>query len=245
MKTTTLDKNQIDHFSKDSANWWDPDGPFKPLHRLNPARMEFIRDQLVYHFGLDDSKIKTLSGLSILDIGCGGGLISEPLCRLGATVTGLDADAIGIAAAKEHADSEDLDINYICGAAEDLAAANKKYDIVLALEIIEHTASAQDFVALCASLVKKGGLVIFSTLNRTWKSYALGIVAAEHLLRWVPVGTHDWKRFVKPSELGDLADLAGLNVTDVKGLIFNPVKNEFSIHPRDVDVNYFLVAEKL
>lgn len=245
MKARSIDQNEIAHFSKDSADWWNPDGPFKPLHRLNPARMGFVRESLVSHFGLDDTKIKALSGLSALDIGCGGGLMSEPLRRLGADVTGLDADQNGIDAARAHAEMENLDINYICGAAEDLAARQQKYDCVLALEIIEHTTSPEDFVSLCASLVKPGGLVIFSTLNRTPKSFALGIVAAEYILRWVPTGTHQWNKFVKPSELAELAENADLNVLDVKGLIFNPLKNEFSIHPHDVDVNYFLVAEKL
>ena len=245
MTARTLDKSQIDHFAKDSANWWDPDGPFKPLHRLNPARLKFIRETLVRHFGLDDSKIRALTDLTILDIGCGGGLISEPLCRLGATVTGLDADRTGIETAIAHAQTEDLDINYICGAAEDLVAKKRTFDVVLALEIIEHTSSPEDFVSLCSNLVKKGGIVIFSTLNRNWKSFALGIVAAEYILRWVPAGTHQWNKFVKPSELASLAEEADLRIMDVKGLAFNLVKNEFFIDPYDVDVNYFLVAEKL
>jgi len=245
MKPNTIDRNQVNHFSKDSADWWNEDGPFKPLHRLNPARLGFIRDSLVGHFGLDDSKIRALEGLKILDIGCGGGLVSEPLSRLGATVTGLDADETAIKTAKNHAKAGGLTVDYICGAAEDLASGKKLFDVVLALEIIEHTASPEDFVALCSQLVKKNGLVIFSTLNRNWKSYALGIIAAEHLLHWVPHGTHEWKRFVKPSELAEMAENSDLNAIDVKGLIFNPVKNEFSIHPHDVDVNYFLVAEKL
>lgn len=244
MKASTLDRKEIDHFSKDSADWWNPDGPFKPLHRLNPARLSFIRETLVNHFNLDDRKIKALSGLSILDIGCGGGLISEPLARIGANVTGLDADATGIKTAKAHAKAENLEIEYICGAAEDLADGKRKYDVVLALEIIEHTSSPEEFVSLCTKLVKKGGIVIFSTLNRTPKSYALGIVAAEYILRWVPAGTHQWNKFVKPSELADMAENEGLKLLDVKGMMFNPIKNEFSIHPSDVDVNYFLVAEK-
>lgn len=245
MKLKTLDRKEIDHFSKDSADWWNPDGPFKPLHRLNPARIGFLRESIVSHFGLDDRPIKALKGISILDIGCGGGLVSEPLARIGASVTGLDADAIGIKTAKAHAKSENLTIEYICGAAEDLAAQNKKFDCVLALEIIEHTSSPEDFVALCSKLVRKGGIVIFSTLNRTAKSYALGIIAAEYVLRWVPTGTHQWNKFVKPSELAELAENSGLTLKDVKGMMFNPLKNEFSIHPHDVDVNYFLVAEKL
>ncbi len=243
MKLSTLDKNEINHFSKDSADWWNPDGPFKPLHRLNPARIGFLRETIVSHFGLDNTPIKALKNISILDIGCGGGLVSEPLARIGANVTGLDADAVGIETAQTHAKAENLDIKYICGAAEDLS--NRSFDVVLALEIIEHTSSPDDFVQLCSNLVRKGGIVIFSTLNRTAKSYALGIVAAEYILRWVPAGTHQWNKFVKPSELADLAENSGLCLKDVRGLMFNPLKNEFSIHPHDVDVNYFLVAEKL
>lgn len=242
---TTLDKSQIDHFAKDSADWWNPDGPFRPLHRLNPARMGFIRECAVEHFGLDDSKIKAFAGLNALDIGCGGGLVSEPLARLGAQVTGIDADKNGIQTAIAHAADENLAIEYIAGTAEELAKQKRRFDIVLALEIIEHTASPEEFVLLCSKLARPGGLVIFSTLNRNWKSYAMGIVAAEYLLRWVPAGTHEWKRFVKPSELADMAEASGLEIKDVKGMIFNPLKNEFSIHPHDVDVNYFLVAEKL
>ncbi len=239
----TSDQAQIDHFAKDSTNWWDPDGPFKPLHRLNPTRLRFTRDTAIEHFGLNAAPIRSLDGLSILDIGCGGGLVCEPLARLGAQVTGVDADANGIAAAIAHA-PQDLALNYINGTAEDLVAQGKKFDLVLALEIIEHVSAPEDFVQCCADLVNPGGLVIFSTLNRTWKSYALGIVAAEYVLNWVPKGTHDWDRFVKPSELAQLAISSGLEPTHVTGLIFNPLKNEFLLHATDIDINYFLVAEK-
>lgn len=245
MKPNTIDQNQIDHFARDSADWWNENGAFKPLHRLNPVRLGFIRDTIVDHFDLDNSRIRALEGLTILDIGCGGGLVSEPLSRLGAAMTGMDADAQAIETAQSHAAENGASVDYVCGAAEDLVEQNRKFDVVLALEIIEHTASPEEFVSLCSSLVREGGLVIFSTLNRNWKSYALGIVAAEYLLRWVPPGTHEWKRFVKPSELTEMAENEDLSLIDVKGMIFNPIKNEFSIHPHDLDVNYFLVAEKL
>ena len=241
----TIDAREIAHFAKDSADWWNPEGPFRPLHRLNPARLGFLRDQIVAHFDLDDSKIRALSGLKILDIGCGGGLVSEPLARLGADVTGIDGDQNGIDAATLHAKKTNTQVTYRCGAAEDLTNEKLRFDVVLALEVIEHVSDQEEFVHLCADLVRDGGLVIFSTLNRNPKSFAMGIVAAEYLLRWVPKGTHDWRKFLKPSELAALAENTGLSLVDAKGLVFNPVKNTFSIHPHDLDVNYFLVAEKL
>jgi 2-polyprenyl-6-hydroxyphenyl methylase / 3-demethylubiquinone-9 3-methyltransferase len=228
---STINRDEISHFAQDSADWWNLDGPFAPLHRMTPARMMFLKET-----------IGDVKGKSILDIGCGGGLISVPLSRLGAKVTGIDADAQAISIAKNHAKGEGLPINFISGAAEDLVTKGQKYDVVLALEVIEHVENPSLFVDLCAQLVKPNGLVIFSTLNRTWKSYALGIVAAERVLKWVPVGTHDWKKFIKPSELARLAEKNGLFLRNAKGMVFNPFNNKFSIHPHDLDLNYFLVA---
>lgn len=228
---STVNQDEIAHFAQDSADWWNADGPFAPLHRMTPARIRFIKEA-----------IGTVKGKTILDIGCGGGLVSVPLCRLGAKVTGIDADATAISVAMQHAEAENLSINFINGAAEDLARQNKKFDVVLALEIIEHVDNPSLFIELCADLVKPDGLVIFSTLNRTWKSYALGIIAAERILGWVPIGTHDWKKFIKPSELAKMAGSAGLTLRDAKGMVYNPLKSEFSIHPHDLDLNYFLVA---
>lgn len=239
MKTTrktdfsTINANEISHFAQDSAGWWDIDGPFAPLHRMTPARMRYLKNVI------GEIKNKT-----ILDIGCGGGLISVPLSRLGGKVTGIDADKQAITVAKQHSKAEGLDINFIHGAAENLVEDEQKFDVVMALEVIEHVDNPKLFVDLCSQLVKPNGIVIFSTLNRTWKSYALGIVAAERLLRWVPVGTHDWKKFIKPSELARIAQQSGLTVTDAKGMVFNPLKNEFSIHPHDLALNYFLVASR-
>lgn len=237
MKTTrksdysTINANEISHFAQDSADWWNVDGAFAPLHRITPTRMRYLK-----------SVIGEVKGKTILDIGCGGGLTSVPLSRLGAKVTGIDADKQAISVAKQHSKEQNLDINFIHGAAENLVEEGQKFDVVMALEVIEHVDNPDLFVKLCSQLVKPNGIIIFSTLSRTWKSYALGIIAAERVLRWVPVGTHDWKKFIKPSELARLATGCGLTVTDAKGMVFNPLKNEFSIHPHDLDLNYFLVA---
>lgn len=228
---STINSAEISHFAKDSGDWWNVDGAFAPLHRMTPARMQFLKDA-----------IGTVKGKTIVDIGCGGGLISTPLARLGAKVTGIDADAQAISVAKTHAVSENLDIDFISGAAEDLVTKGKKFDVVLALEVVEHVDNPDLFVELCSKLVKPNGLVIFSTLNRTWKSYAMGIIAAERLLKWVPVGTHDWKKFIKPSELARLCESNALVLRNAKGMVYNPLNGQFSIHPHDLDLNYFLVA---
>lgn len=228
---STINAHEISHFAQDSVDWWNVDGAFAPLHRITPTRMRYLKSVI------GDIKNKT-----ILDIGCGGGLISVPLSRLGAKVTGVDADKQAITVAKQHSKDQGLDIDFIHGAAENLVEEGRKFDVVMALEVIEHVDNPELFVELCSKLVKPNGIVIFSTLSRTWKSYALGIVAAERILRWVPVGTHDWKKFIKPSELSRMAAASGLTVTDAKGMVFNPLKNEFSIHPHDLDLNYFLVA---
>lgn len=230
---------EIEHFSKDSSRWWDENGPFKPLHRLNPVRLSYVKEQICSHYDLDHKSLKPFTKLSILDIGCGGGLVCEPMARMGAKITGIDADHGAIFTAKSHADEQGLEIEYLCGTAEDLG---KKYDVVLALEVIEHVSDPAEFVKTVAGLVKPGGIVIFSTLNRTAKSYALGIMAAEYLLQWVPQGTHSWKKFIKPSELAGFARQAGLKPQDVCGLIYHPLKGEFQLSKTDLDVNYFMAA---
>jgi len=260
--SSTIDHKEIDHFAKDSARWWDEAGPFAPLHRLNPVRLSYIKSQICNHYERDVNDLKALKGLSILDVGCGGGLVCEPLARMGGNVTGVDADGNAIDVAKDHAAQSGLKINYKAGAAESFLSplsprkrgsrgGNKKiadqvrddgggFDVVLALEIIEHVPDPALFVQNVMNLVKPGGLVIFSTLNRTPKSYALGIVAAEYILRWVPRGTHDWKKFVKPSELRGHIVQAGGTAHDITGLTFNPLKNDFQLSKTDIAVNYFI-----
>ena len=244
MTSRTVDAAEIAHFAKDSSHWWDPDGPFKPLHALTPARMEYLRATIGFHYGLPDSDLTPFENLDVLDVGCGGGLACEPMSRLGAKITGIDADENAIAVAAAHAEEQGLDIAYIAGAAEDLAAQKKTFDVVLALEVVEHVSKPELFMSLCNKLVRPGGLLIMSTLNRTWKSYALGIVAAEYVLGWAPRGTHDWKKFIKPADLARMARREGLTVIDVCGLAYDPLKQDFELRQQDTDVNYFLVAKK-
>lgn len=239
--SNTVDHKEIQHFSKDSADWWNESGPFKPLHRLNPVRLGFIKAEICGHFELDVDGLKPFEGLDVLDIGCGGGLVCEPLARLGANVTGADADGVAIETATAHAKASGLEIDYQNKPAEEI---NKTFDVVLALEIIEHVSDPAAFVASVSGLVKPGGMVIFSTLNRTPKSYALGIMAAEYILRWVPRGTHSWKKFIKPSELSRMARECGLAPHTLRGLIFNPLKNAFQLSKSDIDVNYLLSCKK-
>ena len=228
---STRDEREIAHFAETSAQWWDEHGPYAPLHRMTSARMRFLKQ------ALGDVK-----GKAILDVGCGGGLMCEPLARLGAKVTGIDADAQAIATASAHAARQDLNITYINGAAEDLVQRGKTFDVVMGLEVVEHVSNPELFVEMLAQLVRPGGLVVMSTLNRTWKSYALGIIAAERVLRWVPAGTHDWQKFLKPSELARMAEQNHLAVQQLMGLVYRPLTGDFELAPHDLDVNYFLVA---
>lgn len=237
----TIDENEIRHFSKDSADWWNENGAFKPLHRLNPVRMSYIKDAICKHFNLDQTNLKPFSALKILDIGCGGGLICEPLYRLGATVTGIDGDQSAIKTAIEHSIQQGLNIQYLCGDAADI---DKKYDVICALEVAEHVSDLAQFFQICAGLLKPDGIIVMSTLNRTIKSYALGIIAAEYVLRWVPRGTHNWNKFIKPSELVRMARTENLETQKLKGLIYNPLKNEFELSDHDFDVNYILSFHK-
>ncbi|WP_416898151.1 MAG: bifunctional 2-polyprenyl-6-hydroxyphenol methylase/3-demethylubiquinol 3-O-methyltransferase UbiG [Minwuia sp.] len=237
---TTVDPDEIARFSAMADTWWDPEGPMKPLHRLTPARMRYLTSQLNAHFGRAESG-NSLDGLRILDIGCGGGLVAEPLARLGADVTGVDAAEKNVEVARLHAAGSGLKIDYRHGRAEALAEAGEQFDAVMALEIIEHVADPALFVASVAKLVKPGGLVIFSTINRTPKAYGLAIVGAEYVLRWLPRGTHTWSKFVKPSELARHGRAAGLEMRDVTGLVYSPVSG-FSLNRTDVDVNYFASA---
>lgn len=241
----TLDPQEIQNFSKDSDHWWDENGPFAPLHHMNPKRMRYIRNQAENHFDCKPEDKKPFNNLAMLDVGCGGGLICEPLTRLGAKVTGLDADANAIHIASEHAEANNLKIQYENETVESwLTQSQERYDIVLALEIIEHVQNPDIFVKSCVSLCKPGGLIIFSTLNRTIKGLTLGIVAAEYVLRWVPRGTHQWNKFVKPSELATHIKREGATPLDVTGLIYSPLTQDFALSSTDIDVNYFMTAKK-
>lgn len=239
----SIDPAEIARFSALAAEWWDPQGKFRPLHKFNPVRLGFLRDRIAAHFGRDTAGDAPLKGLRLLDIGCGGGLVSEPMARLGASVTGADAGERNIGIARQHAEETGVGIDYRCSSAEDLAAAGEQFDVVLALEIVEHVADLDAFLAACGQMVKPGGLLIAATLNRTPKSFALGIVAAEYILRWVPRGTHDWKKFLKPHELAAGLRHGGLTLKDVVGVSYDPLADRWRIS-RDTDVNYMLVAVK-
>jgi 2-polyprenyl-6-hydroxyphenyl methylase / 3-demethylubiquinone-9 3-methyltransferase len=240
----TVDAAEIEKFSRMSAEWWDPSGPFRPLHRLNPVRLSYLKDRAAEHFGRDAKSITPFEGLSALDIGCGGGLVAEPMARLGATVTAVDADEVAIEAARLHAGERGVDVDYRVGSSDDLAAKGRRFDLVLALEIIEHVADRDEFLTTVGSLVAPGGLLILSTLNRTLKSRILGIGVAEHVLRWVEPGTHDWSKFVKPSELARGLRATGFGVADLTGLVFDPLRGEFRLSADDVGVNYFMTAPR-
>jgi 2-polyprenyl-6-hydroxyphenyl methylase/3-demethylubiquinone-9 3-methyltransferase len=238
----TIDPEEIARFSALAAEWWDPEGKFKPLHRLNPLRLTYIRDHLCARFDRDPKSLRSLEGLNILDIGCGGGLVAEPLCRMGAAVTGIDGSDKNIATASVHAGEGGLSIDYRATTAEEMAMAGPVFDAVVALEIVEHVADVPLFLASCAALVKPGGALIMSTLNRTAKSYVFAIVGAEYVLRWLPRGTHQWEKFIRPSELTEGLETNGLSVTDLTGVAYNPLSDDWHLS-RDMAVNYMLYAE--
>ena len=241
---SSVDPAEVAKFAAMAESWWDPEGDFKPLHRLNPVRLAYIRDSICSHFERDPLSLASLDGLRIVDVGCGGGLICEPMARLGAAVVGIDATEKNIGVARAHAVGQELAIDYRVATAEDLAAAAESFDVVLNLEIIEHVADAEAFIATSASLVKPGGLMVTSTLNRTARAFAMAIVGAEYVLRWLPRGTHQWRKFVKPSELAHAIRHSGMTVKDLNGLAFNPLDNSWRLDPRDVAVNYMMLSEK-
>lgn len=236
-KAASIDQKEIDNFAAMADTWWDPEGPFKPLHNLNPARIRYIRKTLADHFGLDASKDKPFKGLKILDIGCGGGLLSEPMARLGADITGIDAAEKNIKIASLHAKTSKLKINYQAIAGEDLADTGARFDVILNMEVLEHVADVGSFVGACSKLLGENGCMLFSTINRTAKSYLFAIVGAEHVLRWLPKGTHTYEKFLKPSELDAAFRTAGLGLSDLKGFIYNPFTGSWSLG-NDLSVNY-------
>jgi len=239
----SVDSGEVERFAALAQRWWDPRGPMAPLHKLNPVRLGYIRDRLAGHFRRDPRSLTPFSGLSLLDIGCGGGLVAEPMARLGFAVTAIDAAGANVAAARQHAADAGLEIDYREAAAEALAAAGERFDAVLALEVVEHVADVGLFLAAAAELVRPGGAFIGSTLNRTPKSFLLGIVGAEYLLRWLPPGTHRWDRFLRPSEFAAALRGQGLVLQDLSGLGYDLLAGEWRLG-RDLDVNYLLHAAK-
>ena len=236
----TVDPAEIERFSRIADEWWDPTGKFAPLHRLNPVRIGYIRDRVAAHWQRDALNGEPLKGLSLLDIGCGGGLMSEPMTRLGASVTGVDASARNIATASVHAARQDLAIDYREGTAEGLAESGAQFDVVLALEIVEHVADVDLFLRSCGRLVKPGGLLFLSTLNRTAKAWVLAIAGAEYVLGWLPRGTHDWKKFLKPSEVTRGLRAGGIEPQEIVGVVYAPLSRKWSLNKNDLDVNYML-----
>ena len=237
---STVDEGEIERFSRIADEWWDPNGKFAPLHRLNPTRLGYIRDRAASHWQRDPLSGSPLDGLSLLDIGCGGGLLCEPMARMGATVSGIDAAGRNIATARLHAEGQGLAIDYREATAEALAGEGRQFDIVLALEIVEHVADVDLFLKSCGQLTKPGGLVFLSTLNRTAKAWALAIAGAEYLLRWLPRGTHDWKKFLKPSEVVRGLRSGAVETQEIVGVVYSPLSRAWSLNKRDLDVNYML-----
>jgi 2-polyprenyl-6-hydroxyphenyl methylase/3-demethylubiquinone-9 3-methyltransferase len=239
----TVDDAELARFSALAGEWWDPRGKMAPLHKFNPVRVAYIRDVACRRFGRDAKRLDCLKGLRMLDIGCGGGILSEPLARLGAEVVGADPADANIEAARLHAADGGLAIDYRATTAEALSAAGERFDVVLAMEVVEHVADVNLFVRLTAAMVKPGGLMVAATLNRTLKSFALAIVGAEYVLRWLPRGTHRWDKFVTPNELEIALELGGLRVIDETGVVYNPLADRWRL-AADMDVNYMLTAER-
>ena len=242
--SSTVDPAEVAKFEAMAAEWWNPNGKFKPLHLMNPCRLDYITTQIASEFDRDLASPQPFKGLRILDIGCGGGLLSEPMARLGAEVVGADPATRNIPVAKLHAEQSGLTIDYRLTTAEDLAAAGEQFDVVLNMEVVEHVPNPQSFLTACQTLLKPGGLMICSTLNRNAKSFGMAIIGAEWVMRWLPKGTHDWKKFITPDELADFIRRAGLEPVDRKGMVFNPIAWSWSLSSRDLSVNYVTASVK-
>src|SRR5579871_6747454 len=243
MTDATVDEAEVAKFSAMADEWWDPAGKFAPLHKFNPVRLTFIRDTAASYFGRPAKSIKPFEGLALLDIGCGGGLLCEPMARLGFAVTGIDPSARNIGTAKAHADASGLAISYRATTAESLVAEGLVFDVVLNMEVVEHVADLRAYLRDCAKLVKPGGLMIVATLNKTLKSLALAKIGAEYILRWLPPGTHDWNRFIAPADLRRMLEESGLNPLKTQGVEFSPLAWDWRLSS-DVDVNYMIVASR-
>jgi 2-polyprenyl-6-hydroxyphenyl methylase / 3-demethylubiquinone-9 3-methyltransferase len=238
---STIDPAEVARFERVAETWWDPHGAMRALHKFNPVRLAYVRDEACRRFGRDPRSVTSVEGLSVLDVGCGGGLLSEPLARLGAAVTGLDPAPTNIAVARLHAERAGVAVDYREETVEAVVARSKRFDIVLAMEVVEHVSDVPAFVKACAAAVKPGGILIMATINRTLRAFALAIVGAEYVLGWLPRGTHQWDKFVTPEELRIAIEAAGLSQTDLKGVVYNPLTDQWSLS-RDTAVNYMLLA---
>jgi len=241
--SASIDPAEVAKFSALAAQWWDPAGKFAPLHKFNPVRLGFIRTEAAGHFGRDSRALRPFEGLSLLDIGCGGGLLSEPMARLGFAVTGADASDKNIGTARAHALQSGLSIDYRAAGAESLVAEGQSFDVVLNMEVVEHVADVAAYLAACAALVKPGGLTFVATLNKTLKSLALAKIGAEYVLNWLPRGTHDWNRFIAPADLQRSLEESGLTILKVQGVSFDPLNWDWKLSS-DVDVNYMILAKR-
>jgi len=242
-RRTTIDTGEVERFSAMAAEWWNPNGKFRPLHKFNPVRLAYIRDHVAAHFGRDPRAAKPFEGLRILDIGCGGGLLCEPMARLGAAVVGADASETNIEVAKLHAAESGVKIDYRAQTAESLADAGEKFDVILNMEVVEHVADVDFFIAKCGEMLKPGGIMFVATINRTLKALGLAIIGAEYVLRWLPRGTHQFGKLVRPEELEKALGAAGMSVADRTGVVYNPLADRWQ-RSKDIDVNYMVLAVK-
>lgn len=240
---TTIDQVEVERFSAMAAEWWDPQGKFRPLHKFNPVRLTYIRDHVAAHFGRDPRVDKPLAGLRILDIGCGGGLLCEPMARMGAEMLGADASQTNIEVASIHARQGGVNVSYEAVTSEQLAERGEKFDVILNMEVVEHVSDVDLFLTSCAEMVKPGGLMFIATINRTMKAMALAIVGAEYVLRWLPRGTHQYERLVRPEEIEKPLAASGLRIIDRTGVFYNPLQDQWNLS-RDMDVNYMMLAER-
>lgn len=240
---STIDQTEVDRFSAMAAEWWDPTGKFKPLHKFNPVRLAYLRDTIAQQFGRDPRSARPLAGLRVLDIGCGGGLLSEPVARMGAEVVGADPSERNIGIASTHARESGVSVDYRAVTAEALKAAGETFDVVLNMEVVEHVADVEFFLSTCARMVRPGGLMFVATINRTMKAMALAIVGAEYVLRWLPKGTHQYEKLVRPEEIETPLSAAGMQIFARTGVFFNPLANQWNLS-KDMDVNYMMVARR-